>query len=317
MLRRGFLRAVGATGLTALAWPVSFAAEPRPARRLVLVRLKGGNDGLNTVVPYADPAYYRLRPTLAIRRDTVLQLDHRLGLHPALTPLFPLWGGGEMAVLQGVGYPQPSLSHFRSAEIWESAFDHTWLIEDGVLAPMLASARPTRRAVAATLRTRFPKGRFGRCARRACLALADGSGVRAVRLEIDGFDTHQDQAIRHRVLLGELAEGLSALRAGLLEFGLWDSTLVLTESEFGRRIAENPAAGTDHGTAAVHFALGGQVRGGLYGRSIETDRLDSNGNPEFGIDFRAIYATALERWLGLPDSSILRQRFGAENFLST
>src|SRR5215216_4347880 len=81
---------------------------------VVLVELKGGNDGLNTVVPYTDAAYYALRPKLAIARDDVVQLSDRIGLHPALAPLSAFWHDRELAILQGIGYPQPNLSHFRS-----------------------------------------------------------------------------------------------------------------------------------------------------------------------------------------------------------
>jgi uncharacterized protein (DUF1501 family) len=91
------------------------------ARLLILVELKGGNDGLNTLVPFTDPAYYRLRPKLGIARDAVVPLSDRCGLHPALQPLLALWKRQELAVLQGVGYPAPNLSHFRSIEIWDTA----------------------------------------------------------------------------------------------------------------------------------------------------------------------------------------------------
>ena len=88
---------------------------------LVVVQLSGGNDGLNTVVPYADPAYYALRPTLAIPRDQVVPLDDRVGFHPSLAPLKPLFDNGRLSVVQGVGYPNPNRSHFRSMEIWHTA----------------------------------------------------------------------------------------------------------------------------------------------------------------------------------------------------
>ena len=108
-------------------------------RVLVLVELKGGNDGLNTVVPYADPAYAALRPTLALKPDVVLPLDKKVGLHPALEPLMPLWAQGELAVLQGLGYPSPNLSHFRSIEIWDSASASDEYLDDGWVARAMAA----------------------------------------------------------------------------------------------------------------------------------------------------------------------------------
>jgi uncharacterized protein (DUF1501 family) len=79
----------------------------------------------------------------------------------------------------------------------------------------------------------------------------------------------------------------------------------MTYAEFGRRPKENQSNGTDHGTAAPHFVLGGRVRGGLYGEVPRLDRLDGNGNPPFSVDFRSLYATALERWWGVPSAKVL------------
>jgi len=124
---------------------VVWAAAPKAARYrnvLVLIELKGGNDGLNTLVPYADPTYYALRPKLAIARDRVVKLSDTVGLHPALEPLLALWNNRELAVLQGVGYPDPNLSHFRSIEIWDTASSSEQYLEDGWLTRTFA-ATPT------------------------------------------------------------------------------------------------------------------------------------------------------------------------------
>lgn len=134
MQRRDFLKLAGLTAL----FPYAARAAGAPARGyqrvLVLIDLKGGNDGLNTVVPYADPAYYALRPRLGIERDQVVQLDERAGLHPSLAPLMPLWNAGEMGAVLGVGYPRPNLSHFRSIEIWETASASDQYLSEGWLA---------------------------------------------------------------------------------------------------------------------------------------------------------------------------------------
>ena len=100
------------------AWAV--AAAPR---LLILIEMRGGNDGLNTVIPIDDGAYFDLRPRLAFKPDAVARFDGAPALHPSLAPLEPLWRDGQMAILQGVGYPDPNLSHFRSIEIWETASD--------------------------------------------------------------------------------------------------------------------------------------------------------------------------------------------------
>ena len=124
-----------------------------------------------------------------------------------------------------------------------------------------------------------------------------------------GFDTHSGQPGRHAQLLKALAEGLVALKAALVELGRWDSTLIMTYSEFGRRPRENLSNGTDHGTASAHFVLGGRVKGGLFGLPPELSRLDGNGNLPFAVDFRDLYATVLERWWGADSTRALKGRF--------
>ena len=133
--RRALLR-LAALGLPALLIkPGSLRAAQHQAakadRTLLLIELVGGNDGLNTLIPFEDSAYYKLRPKLAIPRDKTLPFAHGLGMHPALGPLQPLWREREMAAIQGVGYPHPNRSHFRSIEIWETASDAEQYLSDG------------------------------------------------------------------------------------------------------------------------------------------------------------------------------------------
>ena len=137
MERRDFLGLMPAAGLFAWSPQLAFAAADY-GRLLVLVELKGGNDGLNTVVPYADPRYAQLRPRLAIRRDQLLQVDARRALHPSLEPLLPMWRSGELAIVESVGYAQPNLSHFRSIEIWDTASGSHEYLHDGWLARVFA-----------------------------------------------------------------------------------------------------------------------------------------------------------------------------------
>lgn len=111
---------VGAT-VPGLWQRAAMAAEPRADLPiLVVVELTGGNDGLNTVIPHADDVYHRSRPTLRVDAKQVLRLDDRVGLHPALKDLHRLWDSGDLAVVQGVGYPGPDRSHFRSMAIWQT-----------------------------------------------------------------------------------------------------------------------------------------------------------------------------------------------------
>lgn len=132
LLKLGGVCALG--GMAAGAFARADAADvppPPPSvpstiawdRSVVLIELRGGNDGLNTIVPYADPEYFRLRRSIGVRENEVLRLDQRFGLHPALADLRSAWDYGDFAVVHGVGYPQPNRSHFRGAEIWNTAAD--------------------------------------------------------------------------------------------------------------------------------------------------------------------------------------------------
>jgi uncharacterized protein (DUF1501 family) len=377
MKRREFLSTIGAATVAALA-PVSAFAQ-RGAnydRLLVLVELKGGNDGLNTVVPYTQETYRELRPRLAIPRDQVLQLDEASGLHPSLEALMPVWKDGRLAVVQGVGYPGANLSHFRSIEIWETASRSNEYLAEGWLSRAFAAA-PTPRAFAADgvvvggaamgpfaggatraialtdteqflrqarlavpsgqagnaalghlLRverdivqaaaslnadypytTEFPRTGIGNAVRTAAQVIASGAGVAAIKIAQASYDTHSFQAGTHATLLRNLADALVALRSALVEIGRWDNTLIMTYSEFGRRPRENLSNGTDHGTASAHFMMGGRVKGGLHGAPPELARLDGNGNLPFAVDFRDLYATAIERWWGADAARALKGRY--------
>jgi uncharacterized protein (DUF1501 family) len=369
MDRRQFIRMASAAGLAGWIAP-ALAASGR--RLLVLVELKGGNDGLNSFVPYADPSYARLRPRLALSRDQVIAISETQGLHPSLEKLLPAWLARELAIVQGVGYPGPNLSHFRSIEIWDTAsrsdeyLDEGWLTRvfsrhpsppgyaaDGVvvgsagLGPLagagartialtspeqfLRSARLARAdtlgtsnsSLAHILRvereiqraadrlnpgrefaTAFPGGPFGAAARSAAQLAANPQGVSVIRITLDGFDTHANQLGTHAALLRQFSEGIAALRGALIELGRWNDSIVATYSEFGRRPRENESGGTDHGTANVHWVLGGDIRGGIYGEAPRLDRLDAGGNLAYSVDFRSYYATLLRGAWGIADAPL-------------
>jgi uncharacterized protein (DUF1501 family) len=385
MKRRSFLGAGVGIGVLPV-WP-ALAQGSAFDKLLVLVELKGANDGLNTVAPFADPAYATLRPRIGLKRDEVIQISDRQGLHPSLKPLHDLWNAREMAVIEGVGYPQPNLSHFRSIEIWDTASRADETLQDGWLArafaqqpaparfaadgvvvgssdmgPLtVANATQAVRTVAIqnpqqfldrarladsqggaarsgalshilrvegniqsaaqklhaqySFKTNFPGGDFGNQVRSAAQVVASGAGVAVLRLTLGGFDTHQNQLPVHANLLKNLAEGLVALKSAMVELGRWESTLVLTYAEFGRRPKENQSGGTDHGTASVHFALGGKIKSGLYGQMPRLDQLDGTGNVAYAVDFRSVYATVLERWWGMPSQAVLGGKFSPLGFI--
>ncbi|HUR88019.1 MAG TPA: DUF1501 domain-containing protein [Ramlibacter sp.] len=388
MKRRDF---VGAAGVSLLGFPALAAASKSASssgRVLVLVELKGGNDGLNTVVPYADAMYTQLRSTIAIPPADVLKIDSRFGLHPELAALLPAWERNELAIVHGVGYPGPNLSHFRSIEIWETASRADEYLHDGWVARAMhaglakqaaftaegvrvgagsygplagcravtlnnpesfvrgASNSPVHddapgnaalshiirveqdvaraadglRGDAHAFATAFPDGGFGNAVRAAAQVIASQrgrTGVPVVVLSLGSFDTHQNQLGTHANLLRQLGQGLAALRSSLVEIGAWDHTLVMTFSEFGRRARQNQSNGTDHGTAAAHFVMGGAVRGGFVGLAPDLTRLDAGQNLVHTTDFRQIYATVARDWWGVKPQSVVRGEFETLKLLRT
>lgn len=338
-----------------------------------MLELAGGNDGLNTVIPYEDPVYQIARPRIAIGRDQLAQLDPTLGLHPELAPLMTSWKGGDLAIIRGVGYARPNRSHFRSIDIWETASNSDQVLTDGWVARVLKGQRRDRRAVAdavvlggkssravsgagiravsmtnperfirqargirsRTSRPRNPalahilsvqaqidraayrlgevaarapaitggfQGALGRQLKVAARLIAADARIPVIKVSLGGFDTHINQIGRHRNLMRQLGRNLTAFRDALREAGVWDRTLVMTYSEFGRRVRQNGSGGTDHGTAAPHFLLGGKVRGGLYGAQPSLSDLEA-GDMRHTVDYRRVYATAAGEWLNLPNTS--------------
>jgi uncharacterized protein (DUF1501 family) len=379
--RRALLALAAAAPLSALGG-LARAAATETRKLLVLVELKGGNDGLNTVVPYADPEYARLRPRVGIDRDQVVKLTQDFGLHPSLATLSPAWESKQLAIVQGLGYPEPNLSHFRSIEIWDTASKSDEYLEDGWLARAFARSpsppgfaadgvvvgmggmgplsgpgahaialanpeqflrnarlargegeshnaalahilRVERDVVASAQRlhanrafsTTFPQGAFGNAIATVAQLAANEAGIAVIRVTLDGFDTHGYQLGRHQNLLRQLGEGLSALREALLEIDRWNTTVVATYAEFGRRPRENQTGGTDHGTASVHFVMGGKVKGGLYGARPALDRLDGSGNLPFAVDFRGYYATFLEKHWQMASRDVLGARYATLDFI--
>jgi len=324
MNRREFLSIAGAlaAGPMPAAAALTTARPDGPVKALIFVDFNGGNDGLNTVIPIADERYRALRPTLHIPRDKALRIDERTGLHPSLRPLMPAWNAGEWAIVQGVGYAQPSRSHYRSQQIWNTASDAGDYRREGWLSRSVASQMHTFGTAEAGP---FPAGvnmpqmnlpfdmRSFAASCEAAVRVVRGSraqrGVTVIRLALNGFDTHEHQAARHASLLAQFADGVASLRQALTASGDWRRTLVMTRSEFGRSARENEARGTEHGAAAPHFVLGGAVRGGLFGDAPNLDRLDADGGVQASVDFRRFCATALDACWSIASAPVIGQSF--------
>ncbi|HLI28063.1 MAG TPA: DUF1501 domain-containing protein [Chloroflexota bacterium] len=139
-------------------------------------------------------------------------------------------------------------------------------------------------------------------------------GLRVAYVQLGGFDTHANQQATHQRLLEQLGGALDAFQRDLEAMGKADQVVTMTFSEFGRRVRENGSGGTDHGTAEPLFILGTRVRGGLYGRQPPLDDLDS-GDLRFQVDFRAVYATLLDRWLGSDPVAVLGRSYAPLDFV--
>ena len=161
----------------------------------------------------------------------------------------------------------------------------------------------------------YPNTSFAKGLQVLAEVIVQGLGLRVGYVTIGGFDTHGEQANTHAKLLQDLAEGLAAFYADLAAHQAADNVVVMTWSEFGRRVEENASSGTDHGTAAPLFVLGNAVQGGVYGEPPDLNRLDSHGNLNFTMDFRSVYATVLDRWLGAPSAAVLGGTFADQGFL--
>ena len=389
----------GVASANALSVEGSHVARAAGDRTLIVVQMAGGNDGLSTVIPLTDSLYPKMRPTLAIPDTQALPLDGRLGLHPNLAPLKNLWDQGHLAIVEGVGYPNQSLSHFQAMDIWQTLdlngtgsegwlgkLVSGWVDKDGhpfkaldvgvqtaqalssinAQVPTLESIQSYRIApdpidtdngnarlqalmklynsyprtapYAALLDTTalsaqegsrqlhevqmryqstvtYPPGSFAAGLKILAEAIVQDLGLRVGYVTLGGFDTHANQKVMHDVLMKTLAESLFAFYTDLVQHSKADNVVVMTWSEFGRRVEENGSQGTDHGTAAPLFMLGNSINKGIFGEPPSLSNLDQNGNLKYTIDFRSVYATVLDRWLGASSKDVLGSSFSSQNFL--
>ena len=366
------------------------------ARTLVVVQLAGGVDGLNTVVPYSDPLYRDSRPELALGESDVLTIDDRVAFHPALTGFKSLLDSGQLVVVEGVGYANPTFSHFKAMDIWQSA-DPGGTARDGWLGryfenltdssghplaglsygrrlpsafessqasvPSVGSLetfaltgpqtrtssliemydvyRPTGSPFAAlldsTLDTALVSSDYLAAAHSTYIPAVEypesslASGLRLLAELIDsngqatplrvghvmagGFDTHTQQQTRLEPLLKDVDQSISAFWQDVVAHGHGEDVLVMTWSEFGRRVGENAQLGTDHGSAAPMFLVGERIKGGFHGEPPDLAHLD-DGNLRYSVDFRSVYATVLEDWLGASATDILGGSFDKLNVIA-
>jgi len=407
--RRDFLNTSTSTGLaTSLAvgaglpasWLKQLAANTAGGERILIVlQLSGGNDGLNTVVPYRNEAYRKARPKLGMKADEIVKINDEIGLHPQLKSFEPFLSDGRMSVVQGVGYPSPNRSHFESMDIWHSCQDKIvrnrqgWLgrwisgaqtsgeqtnvksnslglhlgseqqplalSARGVQVPSIASAdqfklkvqqsenaigsepalvdstesnptndsddllnfvqSTTQLALAASERLSkalsnsneegdFPKTDLGEKLKIISRLILAGLETRVYYVSLDGFDTHSQQPLAHAGLMRQWSEAVNALLKRLKEAGESERVLVMTFSEFGRRVAENASEGTDHGAAAPMFFCGPKLPKQFIGSIPSLTDLE-DGDLKFHTDFRSVYAAVIEQWFKTKSEPVLGSKY--------
>ncbi len=378
-------------GKTATA--LAATGQPDDNRALVVVQLTGGNDGLNTVVPYADSAYARARQNLRIPEKDVLKIDEYAGLHPNLKELKNFYDEGQMAIVQGTSYPNPVRSHFEAMDIWHAgdpmgARRGSGWLGRAVEAIYGSDADPV---TAVGVGNRVPPAMVGKQTKPVALqnpqnfrwrgrsmqreafqainsdsdkkssqtpkvagldfllrvandaqqssqtireAVADyqpvaeyptnnplasqlrlvsgmiaaGLPTRVYYVSLGSFDTHANQQVRHDQLLANLSTAMDAFFKDLRAQKALDRVLVLSFSEFGRRVQENGSRGTDHGVAGPMFLFGSQVNGGLHCEHPSLTEL-VKGDLDMSVDFRQVYATVLDGWLGASSKNVLGEAF--------
>lgn len=425
--RREFLRTSALGG--AVAWTIptflantfaSLHAEAKDANHpvtgkdgtiLVVLQMAGGNDGLNTVVPYSNDYYQKARRRIGLAAKEVLKINDTIGLHPGLTGFKELYDAGSLGIVQGIGYPNPNRSHFRSTEIWQTASDsekyeaYGWIgryfdnackgcdptvgINIGQQMPQAFSARQPmgvsvdspknyrfvsserakkgemdseemtyremngfdhmdaegasigsvhgetkhngspldfieRTALDAQVssdkilaitrkvenKSKYPQSELGNKLKLVAQMIGGGLPTRIFYVSQGGYDTHANQLNAHQRLMTDLGDSVKAFVNDLKAQGNFERVLVMTFSEFGRRVAENANNGTDHGAAAPMFVVGNKIKAGLLGKYPSLAPADLlNGDIKFTTDFRTVYAAVLEEWLKTKSEPILGKKF--------
>jgi len=361
-------------------------------KKLVIVQLSGGNDGLNTIVPFTNDIYYNNRPGISIPKNDLIKVTDDLGFNKNLAPLKNLYDQGYLSIINNVGYPNPNRSHFRSTDIWQTAsganeyIDTGWLgryidsygkmpysgieIDDslslimkgntmngiatknprilfgntqtpyfkkvlnhqsdqhlsehnlGYLYKTMIEAKSSAKYIYETSKTykskqEYPNNPFGKQLKTTAEFINSNIESKVYYVSMGGFDTHANQADRQKRLLSTYSESMEVFVNELKQNDTFKDTLILTFSEFGRRVQQNAAGGTDHGAANNVFIIGENLKSkGFYNELPDLANLDANGDIIHSVDFRSVYATILEKWLQVDDTVILNKSFSKLDFIS-
>lgn len=377
MNRRNFLTLTGTFTGGALLLPDflhAFGSQPNLVMGepcLVFIQLNGGNDGLNTFVPYDNPLYFELRSKIALSKDLVISKNNGMAFHPALKNFAEIQQKGDMSILQNVGYPEPNRSHFRSQEIWQTASASNQYLNEGWLGryldlqckehqptaginldaidnlalkgkepnfitvkdpnrfkirtdkddkvklsdnPQLDFVRKIAYSVTegaeeiqqaltkSTAEISYPKTNLGKNLEWIARLIKGNLNSKVYYTSQNGYDTHDNQLAIHQRNLEELNDAVYSFYTDLKQVNLLQNVTIVVFSEFGRRVKDN-GNGTDHGTAAPLFVIGGNNRGKVLGSNPNLSDLDE-GDLKYQIDFRSVYASLLNHKLEFDYQSI-------------
>ena len=360
-------------------------------KKLVIVQLSGGNDGLNTIVPFTNDIYYENRQGISIPKKDLITVTDDLGFNKSLAPLKNLYDQGYLSIINNVGYPNPNRSHFRSTDIWQTAssaneyLDTGWVgryidlygkmpysgieIDDslslimkgeimngiatknprilfnntktpyfkkvlrhqsdphlsehnlGYLYKTMIEAKSSAKYIYETSKTykskqEYPNNAFGKQLKTTAEFINSNIQSKVYYVSMGGFDTHANQVDRQKRLLSTYSESMEVFVNELKQNDTFKDTLILTFSEFGRRVRQNAAGGTDHGAANNVFIIGENLKSkGFYNELPDLANLDANGDIIHTVDFRSVYATILEKWLQVDDAVILNKSFSKLDFI--
>ncbi|MBI3510869.1 MAG: DUF1501 domain-containing protein [Bacteroidetes bacterium] len=362
--------------------------------RLVVIQFSGGNDGLNTIVPFADDLYHSNRPGLGLSGAEIIKINDQLAFNNNLAGLADLHNEAHVALLNSVGYPNPNRSHFRSMDIWQSASDENKYLQTGWIGRWLdatcdpknikphlalemdetlslalkgetmnglAMRNPGRlelilkdplmetigeawtphdddhhnveylhKTLAEVSKSAgylhehlfkhnakaiYPQHAFGQQMKLVAELILADCETPVYYVSLPGFDTHAAQKDHQNKQLKVYGDTMKAFAQDMKDSGLWNNTLVMTFSEFGRRVKQNASKGTDHGTANVMMFAGGSLKkNGALNAAPDLSDLD-NGDLKFKVDFRQVYATVMQNWLGANSEIILGNSFPTLDFV--
>lgn len=369
MLRRDFINLSLGTVSMLMAPSLAFGKSLKK-RHLILVELDGGNDGLNTVVPYSSRNYYNLREALGIEKKNLNIINKDFGINQNLENITALYKDKNCAIVNGLGYDNPKLSHFKSLELVETASQKNDVFHEGWFTKTLekqniTSLKPAHAFIIGKrkkghlfddslesvhfksiqsflneskkftasdsfssnemmdflsqqnkmvfqarnalvkyannieIKEKFGESQIEQAFKQSAKIVKSDLEVPVIKLSHKGFDTHSNQIQRHEKMLQELDFAIGSFVKEVKTANKFDEVLILTYSEFGRRVKENGSLGTDHGTASIQFAIGGEIKGGMYGKHPSLDNLHKN-NLIYTTHYRSLYNTVLNKWFNDP-----------------